>query len=154
MASGVLVLCCCGGGVAAVSGSTDEKPTSIAAVSPSINGGDSPAAVASPAGSPSVITPVESPSASPTTGSPNPAPRTAAARPTPKPKPTRTSPRPTPKRTTSAPRTTKPSHSTVQGSVHPGAFCKPEGALGHTAKGTLMRCTRKAGEDQPRWRAA
>ncbi|MFI6480657.1 lamin tail domain-containing protein [Nonomuraea sp. NPDC050663] len=37
--------------------------------------------------------------------------------------------------------------------VHPGAFCKPEGAYGKTAKGTLMRCTLKAGEDQPRWRA-
>ena len=38
--------------------------------------------------------------------------------------------------------------------VHPGAFCSPEGAYGRTVKGTLMRCTRKAGEERARWRAA
>ena len=41
-----------------------------------------------------------------------------------------------------------------QGVVHPGAFCAPEGATGRTTKGTPMRCTRKAGETQPRWRSA
>ncbi|MGH3390811.1 MAG: protein kinase domain-containing protein, partial [Actinomadura sp.] len=38
--------------------------------------------------------------------------------------------------------------------VTPGAFCAPEGATGVTSAGTPMRCTRKAGEDQPRWRSA
>jgi hypothetical protein len=38
--------------------------------------------------------------------------------------------------------------------VHPGAFCSPEGALGHTAAGTLMRCSIKAGDSRARWRAA
>lgn len=42
----------------------------------------------------------------------------------------------------------------MQKGVHPGAWCAPRGASGHTSKGTLMQCTEKAGEDQPRWRAA
>jgi hypothetical protein len=43
---------------------------------------------------------------------------------------------------------------TVPGTVHPGAFCAPEGAYGYTSAGTRMRCTRKVGESQPRWRSA
>jgi hypothetical protein len=68
---------------------------------------------------------------------------------------------PTPNRTTGAakPPTTKPAPPKTTApaggaaNVHPGAFCSPEGAIGHTSTGTLMRCTRKAGEDRPRWRA-
>jgi hypothetical protein len=78
---------------------------------------------------------------------------TPKPRPTTKPVPKATSKKPTPKPTTKKP-TPKPTGGNGQQGVHPGAFCKPEGATGHTAKGTRMRCTRKAGEDQPRWRAA
>jgi hypothetical protein len=42
----------------------------------------------------------------------------------------------------------------AQNPVTPGAFCSPEGATGTTADGTTVFCTRTAGEDQPRWRAA
>jgi len=41
----------------------------------------------------------------------------------------------------------------VQG-VHPGAFCSPEGGLGHTVKGTLIRCSTQAGDSRARWRSA
>jgi hypothetical protein len=71
-----------------------------------------------------------------------------AAKPTtrkPAPKPTTKKPTPKPKPTIKAP---------AGPIVHPGAFCKPEGAIGFTSKGTRMRCTLKAGETQPRWRAA
>jgi hypothetical protein len=69
---------------------------------------------------------------------------------------------PAPKKTTAAaPKTTKPAPpKTTQPPanpgpiVHPGAFCSPEGAIGYTSAGTRMRCTLKAGESQPRWRAA
>jgi hypothetical protein len=43
---------------------------------------------------------------------------------------------------------------TVSGTVHPGAFCSPEGAYGYTSAGTRMRCTYKAGDSRARWRAA
>src|SRR3954464_13769836 len=42
----------------------------------------------------------------------------------------------------------------AQAPVTAGAICSPEGATGTTADGTTMSCTRAAGEDQPRWRAA
>lgn len=81
---------------------------------------------------------------------------------TPKPRPAAnkakpTTKKPTPKPTTRKPTpkpTPKPTGGSGQQGVHPGAFCKPEGATGYTSKGAKMRCTRKAGEDQPRWRAA
>ena len=38
--------------------------------------------------------------------------------------------------------------------VHPGSFCSNEGALGHTNRGTLMRCSTKPGDPRARWRAA
>jgi hypothetical protein len=38
--------------------------------------------------------------------------------------------------------------------VHPGAFCSPEGALGLTNKGTLMRCKPSATDSRDRWRKA
>lgn len=71
-----------------------------------------------------------------------------APKPTPKPipKPSPTpSPKPSPK-----PSSTRPP---TQG-VHPGAFCSPEGSLGHTNKGTLMRCSYKTGDSRARWRSA
>ena len=64
-----------------------------------------------------------------------------APKPAPKPSP---KPSPTPSSSTPSP---------IQG-VHPGAFCSPEGSLGYTSKGTLMRCTFKAGDIRARWRAA
>jgi hypothetical protein len=72
---------------------------------------------------------------------------------------TKTKTNTTTKKTTATPKPTKkptpkPTAGSGQHNVHPGAFCKPEGATGYTSKGTRMRCTRKAGEDQPRWRAA
>jgi hypothetical protein len=73
---------------------------------------------------------------------------------------------PTPARTRTPSRATKPvtepaprptpqptSPSRVQG-VHPGSFCSPEGALGFTVKGTLMRCSFKTGDIRARWRSA
>lgn len=103
---------------------------------------------------------VEAPSVAPTTEeaapvekpSPTVAPTTVKAQPkpavthrvVPKPKPATKKPKPKPTKTTP---------STKKG-VHPGAFCSPGGALGHTSKGTLMRCTLKAGEDRARWRKA
>lgn len=61
--------------------------------------------------------------------------------------------RPTPTKTRT--RTSAP----VQHGVHPGAFCSPHGAIGYTAKGTRMRCSKKAGDTGPngpywRWRSA
>jgi hypothetical protein len=41
----------------------------------------------------------------------------------------------------------------VQG-VTPGAFCSPEGAKGQTVTGIRMTCTRTAGDERARWRAA
>jgi hypothetical protein len=38
--------------------------------------------------------------------------------------------------------------------VRQGAACSPEGAIGFTAKGTRLRCTRKGGEPRFRWRFA
>ena len=66
-----------------------------------------------------------------------------APKPTPKPSP-KPSPSPSPKPAAPSP---------IQG-VHPGSFCSPEGALGYTNQGTLMRCTFKAGDTRARWRAA
>lgn len=47
-----------------------------------------------------------------------------------------------------------PSAPSPRQGVHPGAFCSPEGALGYTSAGTLMRCSFKAGDIRARWRAA
>lgn len=40
----------------------------------------------------------------------------------------------------------------VQG-VHPGAFCSPTGAIGHTSAGTLMVCRPSATDTRARWRS-
>jgi outer membrane biosynthesis protein TonB len=128
--------------------------------SPAADGTSAPAATTDATTDPALADPTD-PAAGPTTVEP-PAtvapttrpPATTAAKPatTKKPAthPTTHKPTPKPKPTTRKP-TTKPP---AAGAVHPGAFCSPEGATGHTSKGTLMRCTRKAGEKQARWRAA
>lgn len=56
-------------------------------------------------------------------------------------------PRPTPTKTR------PPAKPAVRTSVHPGAFCAPQGAHGRTSAGTLMRCSSRGG-DQARWRRA
>ncbi|MDN5765588.1 MAG: DUF1524 domain-containing protein, partial [Humibacillus sp.] len=75
----------------------------------------------------------------------------AAPTPTAAPKPSaKPAPRPVPKPIRTA---TPQSPAPVQ-VVHPGAFCSPEGDLGHTRKGTLMRCSMKTGDSRARWRSA
>ncbi|MEW1951982.1 HNH endonuclease family protein [Terrabacter sp. NPDC080008] len=86
---------------------------------------------------------VPTPKTSPSPAAP-PAPK-PTSKPAPKPAP---APPPAPK---PAPKPASPA--TVQG-VHPGAFCAPQGALGYTVKGTLMRCTFKSGDIRARWRSA
>ena len=39
------------------------------------------------------------------------------------------------------------------GVVHPGAFCSPAGATGHTAKGTAMTCRTSPTDSRDRWRS-
>ena len=82
-------------------------------------------------------------------------PRATSSRPKPKPttrKPTPTTPAPTTRTPSPAPTptTTAPPGPIVRA----GAFCAPEGAIGYTAKGKKMRCTRRDGEARARWRAA
>jgi len=103
------------------------------------------------------------------------------ARALPRPTPTPTlRPRPTPRRTpptstrTEGPTTTAPTTTTTTTTMPPpaaavptrttiavptglriatpGAFCTPEGALGVTVTGTVMRCTRTATDPRDRWR--
>jgi hypothetical protein len=59
-------------------------------------------------------------------------------KPKPKPKPPKPTPTPTPP---------------DEGVVHPGSFCSPEGATGHTSKGTLMVCG-PASDGRDRWHHA
>lgn len=40
------------------------------------------------------------------------------------------------------------------GVVHPGAFCAPEGATGHTTRGTPMTCKTSSTDSRARWRSA
>ncbi|MGO4596921.1 HNH endonuclease family protein [Terrabacter sp. 2RAF25] len=80
---------------------------------------------------------------------PKPAPKPA---PNPTPKPVvKPAPKPAPQPSKPAPEPAGPSR--VQG-VRPGSFCSPEGALGYTNKGTLMRCSYKSGDTRARWRSA
>jgi hypothetical protein len=48
----------------------------------------------------------------------------------------------------------KPATHADAGVVHPGAFCSPEGATGHTAKGTPMTCRTSATDSRDRWRSS
>ncbi|MHA3838273.1 GmrSD restriction endonuclease domain-containing protein [Terrabacter sp. AAH1] len=73
---------------------------------------------------------------------PKPAPK-PVAKPAPKPA-AKPIPKPAPKPAAPSP---------IQG-VHPGSFCSPEGALGYTNRGTLMRCSFKSGDPRARWRSA
>lgn len=47
-----------------------------------------------------------------------------------------------------------PAAPAIQEGVHPGAFCKPAGAFGHTTTGLLMQCKTSATDTRNRWRAA
>ena len=53
-----------------------------------------------------------------------------------------------------APAPVAPAAPAVQEGVHPGAFCKPAGALGHTSNGLLMQCKTSATDTRNHWRAA
>jgi hypothetical protein len=80
---------------------------------------------------------------------------TAAKPPAPRKSPRHKSvPRPAPRKPIThrptAHKTTKKPQSFAS-NVHPGAFCTPAGAYGHTSAGTLMQCK---GPGQPRWRRA
>lgn len=98
---------------------------------------------ASPAASPS---PTEFPSPTPTESSPAPAsPTRPAVAPPPARPPVHTNPPPPPP---------APPLPPARGSVHPGAFCSPEGATGHTSAGTLMVCSKTATDHRLRWRSA
>jgi hypothetical protein len=57
-----------------------------------------------------------------------------------------------------APAAAKPSSAPAAhpdaGVVHPGAFCSPEGATGHTTKGTAMTCRTSTTDSRDRWRSS
>ncbi|MFJ8691249.1 hypothetical protein [Micromonospora wenchangensis] len=140
--AGLLGLCCCGSGIVGAF-SDDSKPASAPTATASVEARKLGGVLAS---------------VSPTPDRPSPTTVTTSAAP----KPTRT---PTARKTTSPPRistpkpkpkptpvkTTAPS---MQKGVHPGAFCKPRGALGRTSTGKLMRCGPSATDSRNRWRAA
>jgi hypothetical protein len=65
-------------------------------------------------------------------------------------------PPPPPKVSTPKPATkttTKPAGNPTQEGVHPGAFCSPHLAFGHTSTGKLMQCKTSATDVKYRWRA-
>lgn len=63
-------------------------------------------------------------------------------------------PRPTPAPSPQAPQPSQPAQPPPdEGIVHPGAFCSPEGATGHTTAGTPMVCE-PASDGRDRWRSA
>lgn len=82
-------------------------------------------------------------------------PPTLAARP--EPTATRTSPGTTKPTTIPSTRKLTPSPKQsprYQQGVHPGAFCKPRGALGYTVRGVRMVCSWQRGDIRARWRQA
>lgn len=85
---------------------------------------------------PTGITPPPAPTQAPAPAAPAPA---APAAPAPAP---------------AAPAPAAPAAPAVQEGVHPGAFCKPAGAFGHTSTGLLMQCKTSATDTRNRWRAA
>ncbi|WP_433213167.1 hypothetical protein ACQP00_01475 [Dactylosporangium sp. CS-047395] len=120
---------------------TSSSPSASTSPSPSASPSPSQSAVPTPTMDAVVPTTAVPPPALPTTTRPAPA-KTTTKPPAPK----TTAP--------AAPKTTAPPAGGPVGNVTPGAFCSPEGAIGYTSKGTMMRCTQKPGEKQPRWRAA
>lgn len=139
-----VVLWVCGFGTVANLISDDDKPRPAAQPSASVGRLAAPVDDLDPTSASPAPT-----SAAPAPSSVTPSPsRSASPRPTVK---RTSSPKPTAKRTTSAPRTTAPS---IRTGVHPGAFCKPAGALGRTSTGKLMVCKRTAEDERLRWRAA
>ncbi|MEU0560008.1 hypothetical protein [Dactylosporangium sp. NPDC006015] len=131
----IVLLALAGCGSTAKPGTQSVAAAGSASPSVSASVSDSPSPSPSPSASPSASVAASVPA----TGVPAPKTTTGAA------KPTTTKPAP--------PKTTAPAGG-GNNNVHPGAFCSPEGAIGHTSTGTLMRCTRKPGEDRARWRAA
>ncbi|MGI5181104.1 hypothetical protein ACQEVZ_32830 [Dactylosporangium sp. CA-152071] len=131
----IVLLALAGCGSTAKPGTQSVAAAGSASPSVSASASDSPSPSPSPSASPSASVAASVPA----TGVPAPKTTTGAA------KPTTTKPAP--------PKTTAPAGG-GNNNVHPGAFCSPEGAIGHTSTGTLMRCTRKPGEDRARWRAA
>lgn len=59
-------------------------------------------------------------------------------------------PKPKPKPKPTPPSTPSPPSPSDQGVVHPGAFCSPQGATGHTTAGTSMVCE-PASDGRDRW---
>lgn len=152
----VLLMCCGVGTVGALVDGGGSKPVPGASASQQNVADQLASTAANPtpgdaAGSPSAastgspsaaITPASTPS-----GSVQPSPtRTVKPSPRPQPKPTTAKPRPKP--TTAKP---KPPALPV---VHPGAFCKTQGARGVTKTGKPMVCTTTATDSKKRWRAA
>lgn len=70
------------------------------------------------------------------------------------PTPAPTTKAPTTKAPTPGPTTSQPSGPPDEGLVHPGAFCSPGGAIGHTSTGKPMVCRTSATYSRLRWRAA
>jgi hypothetical protein len=65
----------------------------------------------------------------------------------------RPSTRPATKATKTPTRRPAPAPTAAGPIVRAGAFCAPVGAIGYTAKGKMMRCTRRPGDLRARWRA-
>lgn len=118
---------------------------------------------------PAVATPVPTNTPTPTptiapspTPSPTPVPKpTPTPTPTPKPTPTpRPKPTPTPVPPTPTPVPPQPTPTPVpaqpldEGTVHPGAFCTPDGAIGVSKDGDSMVCTTTSTDSRDRWRKA
>jgi len=137
-----LALLCCGGAAAVevFTGGKSGKPGAAAIKDPAVPS-DEPTTSAVKA----AVAPSATPSATPT---PTTTPRKSS---TPKPTPTTRKPttEPPTRPPTKAPTPTK----SPLPIVRPGTFCAPVGALGITARGKLMRCTRLSEDDRPRWRA-
>jgi len=138
-----LALLCCGGAAAVevFSGGKSDKSGAASIKGPAVPS-DEPTTEA-------VTTTAAAPGATPSeTPTPSSSPRKSS---TPKPRPTTRKPTTEP---TTRPPTKSPTPTTTPlPIVRPGTFCAPVGALGVTARGKLMRCTRLSEDDRPRWRA-
>ena len=133
-----LVLLCCGG---------------TAAVR-ALTGGSGDATGAATWQQPSTAPPVTTQPAPPLPTVPV---RTTSAKPSKSKKSKKPTTRPTTRKPTTRPTTSPTATPTTTAPgpiVRAGAFCSPVGAIGVTVTGKLMRCTRRAGEERARWRAA
>jgi len=137
-----LALLCCGGAVAVevFTGGKSGKSGAAAIKDPAVPS-DEPTTSAVKGTVATSATPSATPSRSST---PRPQPTTRKPTTEPATRPPTRSPAPTP-----TPTPTTPGLPIVRA----GTFCSPVGALGITARGKLMRCTRLSEDDRPRWRA-